>query len=356
MRSVVRPRSGHTVSPRHALTATLAAGLVLGLAACSGLEPSAPTTGGSGDASGEAAASVDELAIVVPADPGGGWDQTGRAMQQDLQGSGLVRTATVTNVGGAGGTVGLASLANTTDPHTLLVMGLVMVGAVETNESQARIEDTTPIARLTEEPLVVVVPASSPYQTLEDLVDDVVANGKSVSITGGSAGGADHILAGMLLQAADVPSAEVGGLLNYVAYSGGGESLAALLGNKVSAGISGVGEYAEQVKAGTVRALAVSGAERTDLLPDVPTMTEAGYDVELTNWRGVVAPGDLSDEDRAALELLVSEMVASDEWQATLEEKGWDDAFLVGEEFDGFLTENIADIKMTLTDVGLVAP
>ena len=172
MRSVVRPRSGHTVSPRHALTATLAAGLVLGLAACSGLEPSAPTTGGSGDASGEAAASVDELAIVVPADPGGGWDQTGRAMQQDLQGSGLVRTATVTNVGGAGGTVGLASLANTTDPHTLLVMGLVMVGAVETNESQARIEDTTPIARLTEEPLVVVVPASSPYQTLEDLVDD----------------------------------------------------------------------------------------------------------------------------------------------------------------------------------------
>ena len=356
MRSVVRPRSGHTVSPRHALTATLAAGLVLGLAACSGLEPGAPTTGGSGDASGGAAASVDELAIVVPADPGGGWDQTGRAMQQDLQGSGLVRTATVTNVGGAGGTVGLASLANTTDPHTLLVMGLVMVGAVETNESQARIEDTTPIARLTEEPLVVVVPASSPYQTLEDLVDDVVANGKSVSITGGSAGGADHILAGMLLQAADVPSAEVGGLLNYVAYSGGGESLAALLGNKVSAGISGVGEYAEQVKAGTVRALAVSGAERTDLLPDVPTMTEAGYDVELTNWRGVVAPGDLSDEDRAALELLVSEMVASDEWQATLEEKGWDDAFLVGEEFDGFLTENIAAPPRPRPAGGLAAP
>ncbi|MCB7135117.1 Bug family tripartite tricarboxylate transporter substrate binding protein [Cellulosimicrobium marinum] len=352
MRSVVRPRPGHPARPWHPLAAgTVAAGLVLALGACSALDPEAPA--GSGDAA-DGPAEVTELAVVVPADPGGGWDQTGRALQQDLQGTGLVDTVTVTNVGGAGGTVGLASLANTTDPHTLMVMGLVMVGAVETNQSQARIEDTTPIARLTEEALVVVVPESSPYETLQDLVDDVVAHGKDVSVTGGSAGGADHILAGMLLQAAGVESQDVAAQLNYVAYSGGGESLAALLGNKVSAGISGVGEYAEQVKAGNLRALAVSGAERVEALPDVPTVTEAGYDVELTNWRGVVAPGDVPDADRAALEAVVADLVESDDWQTTLDEKGWDDAYLGGADFEDYLTQNIADVQATLTDIGLV--
>ncbi|MCO7273929.1 Bug family tripartite tricarboxylate transporter substrate binding protein [Cellulosimicrobium cellulans] len=352
MRSVVRPLPGHPVRPRSALSVSaLAVGLGFTLAACSGLEPSTPQGGGSAEA-----VSVDELAIIVPADPGGGWDQTGRAMQQNLQETGLVGTATVTNVGGAGGTVGLASLATTSEPHTLMVMGLVMVGAVETNESQARLEDTTPIARLTEEQLVVVVPAESPYQTLEDLVADVVANGKDVSITGGSAGGADHIFAGMLLQAAGVAPADVATKLNYVPYSGGGESLAALLGNKVSAGISGVAEYAEQINAGEVRALAVSGGGRTTTLPDTPTAIEAGYDVHLTNWRGVVAPGDLSAADREALETVVEEMATSEEWQLTLEEKGWDDAFLLGSEFESYLGENIADIQKTLVDIGLVAP
>ena len=319
--------------------------LALALTGCSSLEPSG---GGGGDAA------IDELSIVVPAGPGGGWDQTGRAMQADLQEEGLVGTATVTNVDGAGGTVGLANIANATDPNTLLVMGLVMVGAVETNQSQARIEDTTPIARLTEEQEVIVVPAESPYQTIDDLVADIEENGKDVAITGGSAGGTDHILAGMLLQAAGMPSDNIANNLNYIAYSGGGESLAALLGNNVNAGISGVSEYAEQVEAGELRALAVSGEERVDALPDTPTLTEAGYDVVLTNWRGVVAPGNIEDADREALTTAVTELAGSDAWQATLEEKGWDDAFLAGDEFDTYLEGNIAESVAVLKDIGLV--
>lgn len=319
--------------------------LALALTGCSSLEASG---GGGGDAA------IDELSIVVPAGPGGGWDQTGRSMQADLQEEGLVGTATVTNVDGAGGTVGLANIANATDPNTLLVMGLVMVGAVETNQSQARIEDTTPIARLTEEQEVVVVPADSPYETIDDLVADIEENGKDVSITGGSAGGTDHILAGMLLKAAGMPAQDVASSLNYVAYSGGGESLAALLGNNVSAGISGISEYAEQVTAGELRALAVSGEERVDALPDTPTLTEAGYDVVLTNWRGVVAPGSIDDAEKEALTEAVTELAASDAWQATLEEKDWDDAFLGGGEFDSYLDENIAEIQVVLQDVGLV--
>jgi putative tricarboxylic transport membrane protein len=318
--------------------------LALALAGCSSLEAG----GGGGDAA------IDELSIVVPAGPGGGWDQTGRAMQAAMQEEGLVGTATVTNVDGAGGTVGLANIANATDPNTLLVMGLVMVGAVETNQSQARIEDTTPIARLTEEQEVIVVPADSPYQTIDDLVTDIKENGKDVSVTGGSAGGTDHILAGMLLKAAGMPASDIGHKLNYIAYSGGGESLSALLGNNVNAGISGISEYAEQVQAGELRALAVSGEERVDALPDTPTLTEAGYDVVLTNWRGVVAPGTIDDEQRETLTTAVTELAESDAWQATLEEKDWDDAFLAGEEFDTYLEGNIAESLAVLQDIGLV--
>ncbi|MCP2263401.1 Bug family tripartite tricarboxylate transporter substrate binding protein [Promicromonospora thailandica] len=327
-------------------TGVVPAGVVLALAltGCSSLESNA----GGGDAA------IDELSVVVPAAPGGGWDQTGRALQADLQEEGLVGTATVTNVDGAGGTVGLANIANATDPNTLLVMGLVMVGAVETNQSQARIEDTTPIARLTEEQEVIVVPAESPYETVDDLVADIEKNGKDVAVTGGSAGGTDHMLAGMLLQAAGLPADEIARSLNYVAYSGGGESLAALLGNNVDAGISGVSEYAEQVEAGELRALAVSGEERVDALPDTPTLTEAGYDVVFTNWRGVVAPGSVDDAEREALTDAVTELAGSDAWQATLEEKDWDDAFLAGDEFDAYLEENIAETQSVLRDIGLL--
>ncbi|MBP2218413.1 tripartite tricarboxylate transporter substrate-binding protein [Arthrobacter sp. CAN_C5] len=262
---------------------------------------------------------IDRLNIVVPADPGGGWDQTGRAIQTDLEENDLVGSASVENVGGAGGTNGLTRLATEQDPNTLMVMGYVMVGAVETNAAETRIEDTTPIARLTDEPLVVVVPAESPYQTIEDLVADIEENGQAVSVTGGSAGGADHILAGMILEAEGVAPDK----LNYIPYSGGGESLAALLGNQVSAGISGVGEYAEQVKAGTVRALAVSGEEPAGQIPEVETLTDQGIDVVLTNWRGVVAPGSIDEEQAAALTDLITELHETESWQETLTENNW---------------------------------
>lgn len=317
------------------------AALSLGLAACA-------------DADGDSGGGIDSIEIIVPADPGGGWDQTGRTMQAELQDNDLVSDAQVVNVGGAGGTVGLAQLATSTNPDTLMVMGYVMVGAIETNQSETTLEDVTPIARLTEEPLVVVAPAESPYETVQDLVDDVVANGQAVSITGGSAGGVDHILAAQLLTEAGVPAAEVASTLNYIPYSGGGESLAALLGNNVDAGISGVGEYAEQVNAGTLKALAVSSAERSPALPDVPTLTEQGIDLVLTNWRGVVAPGSIDDAQAEALTQLVTDLHATDTWGAALEANNWDDAFLAGEEFATFLSEDIETVRQTLADIGLV--
>lgn len=329
--------------------AALTAVAALTLTSCAG--GSAATDGGGGEAE---AATVTDVSIVVPADPGGGWDQTGRALSQVLTQDDLVSSAPVTNVGGAGGTVGLAQLANEKDPNTLMVMGLVMVGAVETNASAVRIEDTTPIARLTDEPLVVVVPAESEYDTLEDLVEDIADNGQSVTITGGSAGGADHILAGLMLEEAGLDGAEIAEKLNYTPNSGGGEAVPLLIGGKVAAGISGVGELAQHIESGALRALAVSSEEQVPQLPDVPTITEEGYDVVLTNWRGVIAPGGISDGEKEELVRVITELHESEAWTEQLDTKGWTDAFLVGADFDEFLTGNIEEVTATLKNIGLV--
>lgn len=313
--------------------AVAAAGLVL-----AGCGQSARSAGGD---------SIAKLEIMAPADPGGGWDQTARAMQAAIQGAKLAGSVQVSNVGGAGGTVGLQKLTSERSDSYLMITGLVMVGAVETNESKARMEETTPIARLTAEDEVVVVPADSPYKTIDDLLNAINEKGKGVSITGGSAGGTDHILAGLLLKAKDIDPAK----LNYVPYSGGGESLAALLGNKVDAGISGVGEYKEQIKAGKLRALGTSGPNPN---PDVNAPTFKDLNVELINWRGVVAPASVSAEAKARLTKLVTDMHASEQWQEELKKKGWTDTFLTGTEFSTFMFKEIGRVKPVLQDIGLV--
>lgn len=327
----------------HQLAASaVALAAALALAGCGSL-------GESADDSGDGSA-IDALKIIVPADVGGGWDATGRAMQGVLQDNDLVDNAQVQNVGGAGGTIGLAQLANETDENTLMVMGLVMVGAVETNQSEASLDDVTPIAELTEEPLIIVAPADSPYESVTDLIEDQADRGQGVSIAGGSAGGADHILAGLVLQDAGIDP----GSLNYIPYSGGGESLAALLGGKVDAGISGVAEYAAQVQDGQLKALGVSGAEASDLLPDVATLSDQGVDVTLTNWRGVVAPGSIDDAKAEQLTELMTEMHGTEDWATVLEENAWADAFLAGEDFAAFMDEEVVRVLEVLNDIGLV--
>ncbi|MFA4896051.1 MULTISPECIES: tripartite tricarboxylate transporter substrate binding protein [Microbacterium] len=324
--------------------------VALGLAACTGT----PTAGG-GDTGGDGGgSSIDSVAVIAPADPGGGWDQTARAFGQALSDESLVSSAPVSNIGGAGGTVGLASLATEGNPNTLMITGSVMVGAVETNASDVRIEDMTPIAKLTEEPLVIVVPKDSPYDTLKDFIDAWVDEGAGMAVTGGSAGGIDHILAALLLTDAGVDAADVPSKLNYIANSGGGEALTMLLGGQVQAGISGVGEFSQQVEAGDLKALAVSSGEPALLLPEVPTLTDEGVDLVVTNWRGLIAPGDISDDEKKALEDLVTSVNDSAAWAEILETNGWTDAFLVGDEFSTFLEGDISTTKETLKTIGLI--
>lgn len=298
----------------------------------------------------DAQAQVDNLKLFVPANPGGGWDQTARSMEQALKQSGLIKGAQVTNVGGAGGAVGLPQFVNQWkgQGNALMVAGMVMVGALITNKSPVKITQTTPIARLTGEFEVIVVPPNSPHKTLGDLMAAFKADPSKVSWAGGSAGGTDHILAGMLAKAAGGDAKKV----SYVAYSGGGPAQAALLGAQVTCGVSGWGEFSEQIKAGKLRALAIS-AEKREPGIDVPTIKEQGFDVVLYNWRGVFAPPGVKDADKAALIELMTRMNASAPWKEQLKTREWTDVFLAGDAYGKYIGEENTRIEGILKDLGL---
>jgi putative tricarboxylic transport membrane protein len=292
-----------------------------------------------------------DYTIVAPAAPGGGWDQTARSMQEALQSEGISGNVQVTNVPGAGGTIGLAQFVNqsTGNPNALIVGGYVMVGAILTNASPVTLEQVTPIARLTGEAVVVVVPAASDLQSMDDLVAKLKADPGSVSWAGGSAGGADHITAGLIAKTVGVDPTAV----NYIAYSGGGEALAALLGGQVTVGISGYSEFAPQIAAGELRLLAVSSDERIPGV-DAPTLREAGIDMALQNWRMVAAAPGITDEQKAAITADIEKMVNSETWKTTLETKGWVDTYLAGDEFAAQLAADTAATETILKDIGLV--
>ena len=293
----------------------------------------------------------DNLTIIAPAKPGGGWDQTARSIQEVLQSAGLAKAVTVENVAGAGGTVGLAQFAekNKGDGNALLVNGMVMVGAVLTNKSPVSLGDTTPIARLTGEYEVIVVPAASPLKSMADLVSAMKADLGKVALGGGSAGGTDHILSALVAQAAGADATK----LNYVPFSGGGEALAAIMGGHVTAGVSGYGEWEAQIKSGELRALGISSGAKVDGI-DIATLKEQGIDVELANWRSVVAAPGISDDQKKALLAAVDSMHGTDAWKKILADKKWIDLYLAGDEFGAFLKAETDRIGGVLKTVGLV--
>ncbi len=317
--------------------------------------------------------SSETLEIMAPASPGGGWDGTAREMQAALQNAGIVETVEVFNVPGAAGTIGLAELVSehAGDDHMMMVMGLVMTGGIALNESPVDLSQTTPIARLTTEYEVIVVPADSEYQTIEDLMADFAEDPASISWAGGSAGGVDHLLVGLLAQEAGVDP----DLINYVPYSGGGEALSAILGGQVTAGVSGLGEWQGQIQSGDLRALAVSGEIGAAAAPgaaeatpgatpvaggeevfgaDIPTLMESGIDIELANWRGFVAPPDISEHAQQCMIQAIERATETEAWQETLATFGWSDFYLPGEEFGDYLASENERVTALLEELGLI--
>jgi putative tricarboxylic transport membrane protein len=296
------------------------------------------------------AQTVDTLRIFVPAAPGGGWDQTARSMENALRATQLIKTAQITNVGGAGGAVGLPQFINQWkgQGNSLMVAGMVMVGSLIANKSAFSLTQVTPIARLTGEYQALVVPAGSRFKTAKELIDALKADPSKVPVAGGSAGGTDHILIGMIAQAVSVPAAKV----SYVAFAGGGPATAAILGNQVAAGVSGYGEFSEQIKAGKMRLLAISAPTRQAGI-DAPTLKEQGIDVELANWRGCFAPPGVSAADRKTMTDMVLKMAASKEWADICAKQDWTQITLAGDDFGKYIAGETERIRGILKELGL---
>jgi putative tricarboxylic transport membrane protein len=288
------------------------------------------------------------LKMMIPANPGGGWDQTGRNLAAAMQSAKLVSGVQFDNKGGAAGTIGLAQFVNGSkgDPNAVMIGGMVMVGGIILNKSPVNLTQVTPIARLTSEWEVIVVPASSPYKTMAELVKALKENPGKVAWGGGSAGGTDHILVGLIAKEVGVDPAKI----NYVPFKGGGEAIAAILGGHVAAGVSGIGEFSEQIKAGKMRALAQSSPKK---LENIPSLKEQGINVELGNWRGIFGAPGISPAQRDALVKLVRSATETPAWNSTLEKLGWEPWFLAGDDYKKFLDEDIKRVGTIIESLGL---
>ncbi len=289
--------------------------------------------------------------MMIPANPGGGWDGTGRALGEALRDAKVADTVTFENKGGAAGAIGLAQFYNASkgDPNALMVMGAVMLGGIITGKPPVSVTQLTPIARLTTEYNVFVLPANSPFKTMKDLVEQLKKDPGSVKWGGGSRGATEHIAAAQIAQAVGVPAAKI----NYVPFRGGGEAVAAILGGNVTIGGSGYSEFQPYIESGKMRAIAITSGQRIKGI-DVPTLKEQGIDVEIGNWRGVYGAPGLTPAQREALTAMVVKATQSKAWQAALAKNNWTPALLTGKAFDEFVDRDFSALRATMVRAGMV--
>jgi putative tricarboxylic transport membrane protein len=297
------------------------------------------------------AADAANLKMMIPANPGGGWDTTGRALGKALQDAGVAASVSYDNKGGAAGAIGLAQFVNGSkgDANALMTMGAVMLGGIITGKPPVSLSQATPIARLTSEYNVFVLPAESPLKTMKDVVEQMKKDPGSVKWGGGSRGSTEHIAAAMIAREVGVDPAKI----NYVAFRGGGEATAAILGGNVTVGGSGYSEFAEYIKTGKMRALAVTSDARLKGI-DVPTLKEQGINVVIGNWRGVYGAAGITPEQRKALTEMIVKATKSKAWAEALEKNSWTPALMTGKDFDTFVDNEFASLRAVMVKSGMI--
>lgn len=303
-----------------------------------------------GGRAAEAQQLLQSLFVFVPAGPGGGWDGLARALELVARPAGLVGSFQFENVGGAGGMVGLPRFVSTrrNRPDAIMTGGAIMVGAALTNKSPVSIRDVPPIARLTEEAGAIVVPTDSEFRDIRGFLDALSRDSRGTAVAGGSAGGIDHITLGLMLASMGKSARDA----SYVAMPSGAQVATAILGGQVKAAVSGWSEFSEQIKAGRMRVLATTGDKRND--PAVPTLRESGLNVVTTNWRGVWGAPGINAAARQNLIRLMTEIHQLPAWTELLATRGWDDAFLAGDDFAQFIERDYASTEKILREIGLV--
>jgi putative tricarboxylic transport membrane protein len=291
------------------------------------------------------------LKMMIPANPGGGWDTTGRALGKAMQDAGAVSSVSYDNKGGAAGALGLAQFLNGSkgDPNALMVMGAVMVGGLISSKSPLNLAQATPLARLTSEYNVFVLPANSPFKSMADVIAQLKKDPGSVKWGGGSRGSTEHIAAAMIAREVGVDPAKI----NYVAFRGGGEATAAILGGNVTVGGSGYSEFAEYITAGKMKPLAVTSDKRLKGI-DVPTLKEQGVNVVIGNWRGLYGAPGITPDQRKGLIDIVLKATKSKAWAEALEKNGWTPALMTGDEFAKFVDDEFASLRAVMAKSGMI--
>lgn len=302
-------------------------------------------------AMGAPAHAGDNLRIMIGANPGGGYDQTGRGIGKALQEAGVADAVTYENKGGAGGTIALAQFANASkgDGNSMLVVGAIMVGAIVQNKPPMTLANVTPVARLLAEYNVFVVPAASPIKSMKDVVEQMKKDPASVKWGGGSKGSIDHVSVAMIAREAGVDVAK----MNYVPFKGGGEAVIAILGGHVTVGTSGLAELEEFIKAGKLRPIGITSSQRLKGV-NVPTLKEQGIDVEIFNWRGVYGAAGITPEQRKKLVDGVAKATKTKAWTETLEKNNWTPSLLVGDDFAKFVDDDHARMRALMVKLGML--
>lgn len=287
------------------------------------------------------------MTIVAPAAAGGGWDGVARELQQAQKANGLVNNVQVVNMPGAGGTIALGNVSVLEgQPNNMLVGGTGLLAATIQFDSAATLDDVTPLAVVVEEYDVIVVPADSPYETLDDLVQAWKDDPKALPWTGG--GSFDQLVVTDLALSAGIDPVDT----TYISSDGGGEAIQALLNGTAKAAAGGYPDNIDQIEAGRLRALALVANEPIEGI-DIPTAVEQGHDVTLTNWRSLSAPTGLDDDERAALTELVLDSVATPEWAGAMERYHWTERIITGDDLDAFLREEEVRIRALYEEMGL---
>lgn len=287
------------------------------------------------------------MTIIAPAAAGGGWDGVARELQQAQKANGLVNNVQVVNMPGAGGTIALGNVSVLEgQPNNLLVGGTGLMAATIQFGSAATLDDVTPLAVVVEEYDVIVVPADSPYETLDDLVEAWKADPKGVPWTGG--GSFDQLVVTDLALSAGIAPLDT----TYISSDGGGEAIQALLNGTAQAAAGGYPDNIDQIESGRLRALALVAEESVDGI-DIPTAAEQGYDISLTNWRMLAAPAGLEDEQVDGLRELIADSIATPEWKDAIERYRWTERVIMGDELDAFLADEHTRIEQLYEEMGL---
>ena len=301
-------------------------------------------------------AEITNIHFLIPGGAGGGWDGTARGTGEALTKAKSLKRASYENLSGGGGGVAIAKLIKTSKSRkakrTLMVNSTPIIVRSLTNVFPYSFRDLVPVAGIIADYEAFVVRNDSPYQTWKQVAADFTKDPTSVKVAGGSATGSlDHIAAALAFQASGGDPTQV----VYVPYDAGGDAMAGLLSGETELLSTGLGEALELQRAGTVRILAMTGAERIDDAPDVPTLKEQGYDAVFANWRGFFAAPGTTNEKVAEYNSLLSNMYNSPEWETVRSRNGWANNYIAGpSDFISFLEGQEKEIGSLMAQLGLL--